>query len=632
MTVKKTTKVSFPDVWGEGSLFAFSGLDGKSNWYDPYVGTLLEDRIGFTIHTEREKTCWIAVRSGEKTYYAILASHGRKFTACRPEIVGGDIISLELRGGHTVLQLLSMPLSSDSFLLRFYAEKVVPHAVVYFIMRIDACKIIVQKRDHFIVKTDLDTIFVTSSKKPYRFFVVDSMEEVTAAILDRADLRAQYWDGDREVRYLVLGMEPKKQRPFSILVSVRERKKVPRNMDAIVAKRKSFYLTRIKRSGQETLAKALSILKANVESPQGVFKQRWTTPDRFPHRHLWLWDSCFHALGYATIDKRLGEDTLASVLDTQQTNGFVPHIGKPNGNFSSITQPPLLAWAALSVYRITGNRPFLQKCFPRIRQYLEWCAKQRDENRNGLLEWKRSDESGMDNSSRFNHGCQFDAIDFSSIYANDLQCLYRISEEIGKTDASIIKKAEKVNDRIRHLLWNAKRQFFCDRYPSGQFSPYKTVCGFLPLFSGSATKKQAAALVEHLTDERSFYTALPVPSEPIDSPTFDNNMWRGPVWLNYNYFVIEGLRRYGYHDLAAHIRERTIREVERWYRREGTIFEFYDPFARLSPRQIPRKDTYGAIKEFGWSASLYLVLKCEKDGVQRQKKALTRNQIQRIKP
>jgi glycogen debranching enzyme len=495
--------------------------------------------------------------------------------------------------------------------MQFNPEKAARGAMLYFLMRIEACKKITPRKKTVTIKTDLDRTFLTLSSEPQKILVVDSMEEAVAAIHDRAPLRARYWDGDREVRYLVLGNTLHKRRKNTILLSARSGRRIPSSIERAVLRRKSFYTSRIKTGRKDTLAKALSILKVNVESPQGAFSQRWTTPDRFPHRHLWLWDSCFHAPAYATIDKRLGEDTLTSVLDTQQPNGFVPHIGRPNGDFSNITQPPLLAWAALSVFRITGNRKFLKRSFRKIHRYLAWCVRNRDKNRNSLLEWKRSDESGMDNSSRFNKGFTFDAVDFSSIFANDLQCLYEISTEIGEPDARLQAKAKKVHAQIQSVLWNKSRKFFYDRYPSGRFSPYKTACGFLPLFSGSASKEQAANLVAHLEDDRSFRTPLPVPSEAIDSPTFDNNMWRGPVWLNYNYFIIQGLKRYGYHDLADRIRERTLSEVERWYRREGTIFEFYDPFAKLSPRRIPRKDTYGAIKEFGWSASIYLLLKRE---------------------
>lgn len=611
MRTKKKKGISFPNVWGEGSLFGLSGLDGKSDWYYPYVGTLLRERIGFTIHTAREKTCWIALRTGSKTYHSIAGTKGAQFTTCISDIVAGDLISVRLGGGKTLLRVVSVPLSKDSFLFRFEPERVAKHAELYFIMRIQACKKITANKKGSIIKTDVDKTFITVSGKPHHLFVVDSMNEVMNAIQDAAELRAEYWDGDKEVRYLVLGIKLQKQRALSCLISARNKSKIPTTSDKVLAERKSFYTSRMKPKDGATLAKAMSILKVNVESPQGVFSRRWTTPDRFPHRHLWLWDSCFHAPAYAIIDKHLGEEALTSVLDIQQANGFIPHIGRPNGDFSNITQPPLLAWSALLVYRITGNRVFLENCYPKIRRYLQWCLRNRDRNKNGLMEWKRSDESGMDNSSRFNRGFAFDAIDFSCICANDLHCLYHIGKEIGRDDQNLLNKAEMMHNSIRKVLWNAKKHFFFDRYPSGRFSPYMTACGFLPLFSGSATKKQAASLVEHLRDRRSFCTPLPVPSESIDSPTFDNNMWRGPVWLNYNYFIIQGLRRYGYHDLAAHIREKTIREVERWYRREGTIFEFYDPFAKMSPRHIPRKDTYGAIKEFGWSAALYLVLKHE---------------------
>ena len=35
---------NYPNVWGEGNLFAFSGFEGKTDWSYPFVGTLLEKR------------------------------------------------------------------------------------------------------------------------------------------------------------------------------------------------------------------------------------------------------------------------------------------------------------------------------------------------------------------------------------------------------------------------------------------------------------------------------------------------------------------------------------------------------------------------------------------------------------
>jgi hypothetical protein len=39
---------------------------------------------------------------------------------------------------------------------------------------------------------------------------------------------------------------------------------------------------------QRTLAKALAMMKAQVYSPEGRIQHRWSTPDRWPHRQMWL--------------------------------------------------------------------------------------------------------------------------------------------------------------------------------------------------------------------------------------------------------------------------------------------------------------------------------------------------------
>ncbi|MEE4194061.1 MAG: hypothetical protein V2J07_02575 [Anaerolineae bacterium] len=92
------------------------------------------------------------------------------------------------------------------------------------------------------------------------------------------------------------------------------------------------------------LRKCLSVMKVNVMSAEGAFQQHWSTPDRVPHRDLWLWDSVFHSLGLNKVDRMLSWETLKSVLDQQHDNGMISHQCKPNGWRSGITQPPILAW------------------------------------------------------------------------------------------------------------------------------------------------------------------------------------------------------------------------------------------------------------------------------------------------
>ncbi len=589
-----------PNIWGEGNIFAFSGFEGQTNWFYPFVGTLLKDRIGFTIRTEREKAFWID-----------FGNHTGKFTS---DIVASDIISIRTNPRKNNLHILMLPLSKNEIRISITPQKNSKTITVYLCLRVEACKKLFFGDGRFTIKTDKDETFLFLNGKADIYNVVDSMDEVKRIVNGTAKERAKNWDGDKEVRYLVIGKSLKKEKPLvTIITNKRTKGKKKINTATLVKKRKNFFVPMLHGSKNRTLAKAFDILKANVESSQGVFKQRWTTPDRWPHRHLWLWDSCFHSLGLIYIDKTLAEDSLISVLDIQQENGFIPHIGRPDGDFSNITQPPLLSWAVWEVFKHTKSKEFLKKCYPKLKEYLLWCFQKRDKNRNGLLEWKRNDESGLDNSSRFNNGCGFDAIDFSCFLYNDLRCLDNIGKQIGNTNESLKKKANKIGKLIEKYLWNRGKRFFYDRHFNGRFSNTMTVCGFLPLFANIANLSQVRNLTEHLTNPRKFYTPFPVPSESIDSPTFDNNMWRGPVWLNYNYFIIQGLNNYGLTDLAENIRVKTLREVQKWYVKKGTIFEFYDPFGKLSPTKIPRKYKFGAIKEFGWSAAIYVVLSMMSD-------------------
>ncbi|HNT33791.1 MAG TPA: trehalase family glycosidase, partial [bacterium] len=130
--------------------------------------------------------------------------------------------------------------------------------------------------------------------------------------------------------------------------------------------------------------------------------------------------------------------------------------------------------------------------------------------------------------------------------------------------------------RINELLWDETTGFYYDHAIDGGLAKLKTHCGFLPLFAQVAPTERAERLLEHLQDESEFWTPLPVPSVSRDDATYSKDMWRGPTWLNYNYFIIEGLHNYGFAEAANALTERTLNEVVRWYLKEGVIFEYYD--------------------------------------------------------
>ena len=66
---------------------------------------------------------------------------------------------------------------------------------------------------------------------------------------------------------------------------------------------------------------------------------------------------------------------------------------------------------------------------------------------------------------------------------------------------------------------------------------------------------------------------MSIPSVARNDPHFDpETLWRGPVWVNINYFFIEALRQVGEHDLARALTEKTLDLVMS----QPSIYEYYN--------------------------------------------------------
>jgi glycogen debranching enzyme len=115
----------------------------------------------------------------------------------------------------------------------------------------------------------------------------------------------------------------------------------------------------------------------------------------------------------------------------------------------------------------------------------------------------------------------------------------------------------------------------------------------LPLVLDDLPAPHANALIGHLEDESEYATPFPLPSVAMSEPAFEPGvvgerlLWRGPVWINTNWYLVRGLRRHGRDDLAARITEQTLELIDR-----SGFREYYDPFTG---------EGYGAT-DFSWSA------------------------------
>ena len=144
-----------------------------------------------------------------------------------------------------------------------------------------------------------------------------------------------------------------------------------------------------------------------------------------------------------------------------------------------------------------------------------------------------------------------------------------------------MRAADQVTASLLERSWDERLGLFVNLAgPDERRSRVKTIHGLMPLILPDLPPSVADRLVGHLTDPRTFGAPWPVPSVALDEPTFVRDhrvrgfrfIWRGPLSLNTNWFLVHGLRGHGYDDVADGIAERSRDAVER-----GGLNEFYDP-------------------------------------------------------
>ena len=550
-----------PKKWGQGQLFAFSALDGDSFFADDFTGILCGDKIGVVFHTLCRRTLYF----GDLNKYIL------------PEFkcITSDMIILETLAGR-----LSMMFAERHLVIGEYTDM-----TGVFVSLGGECEII--KKGDIEIHTTADGEYTALLKRCGRYaFSYGKSEEQVISLCEKG------------VTLDLEKLKKQKEKPFE--------KSFPEDSEYA-----SLY------------AKCISVMRSQLYSPEGNIKRIWSTPDRLPHRNMWLWDSVFHAIGHRHLDTGIAQKLILALFDMQGADGFIPHMMRPD-SCSAITQPPVIAWGSWLVYEKSRDKDFLKTVLECNGKFLLWCQNNRRKTEKELYSWhtnpelnNRCDESGMDNSPRFDTESDLYAIDLSCYMANEARFMKKIADELGCREKAEFYGSwyEKIKADINGTLWCEDDGFYYDYdLQNDCFSPVQSVASFLPAFAGICDASQCEKMIFHLERSDEFGTELPVPTISKKDKTFGSDMWRGPVWINYNYMISKGLAEYGYKDKAQKIKNKTLEVINEWYSRTGTVYEFYDSENRIPPYCFNRKGEvfepydfrvkYQTIRDYGWSITL----------------------------
>lgn len=186
---------------------------------------------------------------------------------------------------------------------------------------------------------------------------------------------------------------------------------------------------------------------------------------------------------------------------------------------------------------------------------------------------------------------------FNSILAKADEDLAAIAEIVGEDPAQARAWLKLTQDAISSRLWHEEHGMF-DVYDLRARERVGTLTssGLMPLFGGAATAAQAKRIYDWI-DSNAFcamhdHNCFSVPNYALDGDFIDeDNYWRGPVWINTNWLLMQGLRRYGFHAKADSVREDILELVSRF-----GFHEYFDPHAGTG---------YGT-DDFSWTAALFL--------------------------
>jgi len=327
--------------------------------------------------------------------------------------------------------------------------------------------------------------------------------------------------------------------------------------------------------------------------------------------------------------------------------------GAPRVATSGLTQPPVLATAVRVLHEAAPDVAFLEEVLPAVEAWHAWLHRERAFDGSGLVAILHPWESA-DNAPRFDRGlARIKHDDMPAFVRSDrrhLTSAERPTDRDYTRYMAIVESLRRCGYRPQSLaetpfayvdltfnsvlaaaeadlawLWNELgerggrataaatrlRQGLARRWDEGALAYREldlhsgeqeiagTVGELLPLYAGAPDERQARRLFDAALWSPTRYGPSPeapwaVTTVSKSSPDFDaRRYWRGPVWININWFLVRGLERLGLGAEAERLRAMTLELAT-----ASGFSEYYHPSTG---------EPLGS-REFSWSAALTLDL------------------------
>jgi putative isomerase len=370
-----------------------------------------------------------------------------------------------------------------------------------------------------------------------------------------------------------------------------------------------------------------------LRAPDGILKRPSVSPSLPGKRYstqLWDWDTLWTSQGLFRLaalqqDEPLKQKicehvsgSLLNFLDHASPEGRIPilmtttdpdplHVLGPGANSKNQAKPVFGQLGLLAADQL-GEVSWLAPHFDTIlRFYDAWTT--HNTSSIGLLVWGDDVAIGDDNDPTTFGRPAFSSANLllNCLFYEDLVASAELARRLGraKDHDRLSVQAQTLAQQIQMYCWDPRDSYFysvdvqcVDRraeliptVPRGMDMSWKSLpmriqmfTGFLPLWCGIASQTQADELVKinYLADDRlcARWGVRSLSSrESMYSLAFSSNPsnWLGPVWIIVNYFTWKALQRYGFHQEATALADKTISLLASDLKLNGSLNEYYHP-------------------------------------------------------
>jgi glycogen debranching enzyme len=286
-------------------------------------------------------------------------------------------------------------------------------------------------------------------------------------------------------------------------------------------------------------------------------------------------------------------------LNSQQESGLISRSVPSYDDHDAEHVKPFLCQIANLVKKFYGEFQWIcnEKTITRLKKYIDYWLNDMDPDNDGLSNWMSAPHTGMDTQhERAGHWkdnfCE--GVDLNSYLVRELKAFSLILEDYGDKElaAKYLAISDKKKKLIREKMWDEEDKFFYDiKSGSGEFIKVKAASAFISLWAGIATKQQAKSIIErYLFNTNEFWGPYPISVLAKSEPGYSTVKlpgdvgfgmkeewgcnWRAHTWMPVNYMIFQGLRKYGYDQLAHLVAAASMRLIEKsgnreWYCTEG---------------------------------------------------------------